>query len=238
MSDSLQPRGLQPTRLLRPWDSPGKSTGVECHCLLWRITCIQHYFNIFYSTLIWNYKKVIKQQKWNYIKIKNQWSSGTLLGRGSQMPTVHFNCSLQGFPRKRNRMCLIAEKWGDNWMPRKASPTHLELGHFFLLLLGNCWVLGRPDGRRRKKTVKVWSRMSLTHVVIVQLLSCVWLFWEPIDCSPPPSSVYGISQARILEWVAISFSRGYSPPRDWTQSTAENGGINNVYLVHLLSLLK
>ena len=31
---TLQPRGLQPTRLLRPWDFPGKSTGVGCHCLL------------------------------------------------------------------------------------------------------------------------------------------------------------------------------------------------------------
>ena len=34
MSDSLWPHGLQPTRLLRPWDFPGKSTGVGCHCLL------------------------------------------------------------------------------------------------------------------------------------------------------------------------------------------------------------
>ena len=34
MSDSLQPHGLQPTRLLHPWDFPGKSTGVGCHCLL------------------------------------------------------------------------------------------------------------------------------------------------------------------------------------------------------------
>ena len=34
MSDSLQPHGLQPTRLLRPWDFPGKSIGVGCHCLL------------------------------------------------------------------------------------------------------------------------------------------------------------------------------------------------------------
>ena len=33
---------------------------------------------------------------------------------------------------------------------------------------------------------------------------------DPMDCSPPGSSVHGISQARILEWVAISFSRG--PP--------------------------
>ena len=34
MSDSQRPHGLQPTRLLHPWDFPGKSTGVECHCLL------------------------------------------------------------------------------------------------------------------------------------------------------------------------------------------------------------
>ena len=35
MSDSQWPHGLQPTRLLHPWDFPGKSTGVGCHCLLW-----------------------------------------------------------------------------------------------------------------------------------------------------------------------------------------------------------
>ena len=38
-----------------------------------------------------------------------------------------------------------------------------------------------------------------------------------MDCSPPGSSVHGISQARMLEWVAISFSRGSSQPRDWKQ---------------------
>ena len=40
---------------------------------------------------------------------------------------------------------------------------------------------------------------------------------QPVDCSPPSSSVHGILQARILEWVAISFSRGSSRPRDQTQ---------------------
>jgi len=34
VSDSSRPHGLQPIRLLHPWDSPGKSTGVGCHCLL------------------------------------------------------------------------------------------------------------------------------------------------------------------------------------------------------------
>ena len=39
---------------------------------------------------------------------------------------------------------------------------------------------------------------------------------NPMDFSPPSSSIHGISQARILEWVAISFSRGSSQPRDRT----------------------
>ena len=39
---------------------------------------------------------------------------------------------------------------------------------------------------------------------------------DPTDCSPPGSSVHGILQARIQEWVAILFSRGSSQPRDQT----------------------
>ena len=44
--------------------------------------------------------------------------------------------------------------------------------------------------------------------------SHVQLFCDPTDCSPLGSSVHGISQARTLDWVAISFSRGFSRPRD------------------------
>ena len=40
---------------------------------------------------------------------------------------------------------------------------------------------------------------------------------SPADCKLPYSSVHGIFQARVLEWVAISFSRGSSQPRDRTQ---------------------
>ena len=39
---------------------------------------------------------------------------------------------------------------------------------------------------------------------------------DPMDCSLPGSSVHGIFQARVLEWLAISFSRGSSRPKDWT----------------------
>ena len=43
--------------------------------------------------------------------------------------------------------------------------------------------------------------------------------YDPMDCSLPGSSVHGILQARTLERVAISFSRGSSQPRDWTQDS-------------------
>ena len=60
------------------------------------------------------------------------------------------------------------------------------------------------------------------------LLHCRWILYhlshqripswatlcDPMDCSPPESSVHGILQARILEWVATPFSRGSSQPRD------------------------
>ena len=51
---------------------------------------------------------------------------------------------------------------------------------------------------------------------LLLLLGRVWLFCDSMDCSPPGSSVHGISQARTLEWVAIPFSRGSSWLRDGT----------------------
>ena len=46
--------------------------------------------------------------------------------------------------------------------------------------------------------------------------SCLTLC-KPMDCSLPGSTIHEIFQARILEWVAISFSRRSSQPRDWTR---------------------
>ena len=50
-------------------------------------------------------------------------------------------------------------------------------------------------------------------------------FCDPLDCSPPGSSVHGILQARILEWVAISSSRGPSWPRGRTHISCTGRGI-------------
>ena len=53
--------------------------------------------------------------------------------------------------------------------------------------------------------------------------SCLTLC-DPTDCSLPGSSIHGIFQARVLEWVAIPFSRGSSQPRDQTQVSHMAGG--------------
>ena len=59
-----------------------------------------------------------------------------------------------------------------------------------------------------------WGAVEGVKVKVAQ--SCPTLC-DPMDCSLPHSSVHGIFQARVLEWVAISFSRGSSRPRDRTQ---------------------
>ena len=96
MSDSVRPQRLQPTKPCRPWDSPGKNTGVGCH------------------------------------------------------------------------FCL--------------------------------------------QSMKVKSESEVTQ-------SCLTLY-DPMDCSLPASSVRGIFQARIVEWVAVSFSRGSSQTRIKPRSLA------------------
>ena len=59
------------------------------------------------------------------------------------------------------------------------------------------------------------SHMRWKKVKVLVAQSCP-AFCNPMDCSPQGSTIHGIFQARILEWVVISFSRGSSWPRDQT----------------------
>ena len=54
---------------------------------------------------------------------------------------------------------------------------------------------------------------------------------DPVDCGLPGSSVYGILQAKILEWVAIPFSRWSSLPRDWTWVSCITGRFFTVWAI-------
>ena len=66
----------------------------------------------------------------------------------------------------------------------------------------------------------VWCLKKSSRAILnMKVLVAQWCptVYDPKNCSPPGSSVHGILQARILEWVAISSFRGSTGPRDWTQ---------------------
>ena len=68
VSDSSQPHGLQPTRLLCPWEFPGKSTGVGCHYLLFFIASTQKYFWFFLPELLsWKTLSSLKKSNSNFV---------------------------------------------------------------------------------------------------------------------------------------------------------------------------
>ena len=105
-----------------------------------------------------------------------------------------------GFPRQ--------ESWSGLPFPPPGDLPNPEMEPESPVLEVDSLPLSHPEAlySYRKKEKKVKS------------LSCVQLFETPMDyCSLPGSSVRGILQARILEWVAIPFSRGTSRPRDQTR---------------------
>ena len=71
--------------------------------------------------------------------------------------------------------------------------------------------------RRSVQSLKenFWQYWFEVKVQVLVAQSCLTLC-KPLDCSRSGSSVHGILQARILDWVAILFSRGSSWPRGWT----------------------
>ena len=94
--------------------------------------------------------------------------------------------------------------------PDKDKPMMAVGGQKVLQPSERLYVLIFRKGERRKKIF-----VSQCYL-IVYLLSHIRLSCDPMDSSLPDSSARGILQVRILEWVAISTSRGSSRPRDRT----------------------
>ena len=135
MSNSVRPYRQQPTRLLRPWDSPGKSTGVGRHFLL------------------------------QCMKMKSESD--------------------------------VAQSCPTHSDPMDCSPPASSIHGIF------------------QARVLEWVAIAFSLLVNASLCaqSCPTLC-SCMDCNLPGSSVHGIFQSRLLEWVAISSSRGSSLPRD------------------------
>ena len=79
-------------------------------------------------------------------------------------------------------------------------------------LINSIYLFWSP-GSTQAESFRVFSVVNVPACSVIE--SCLTLC-DPMDCSPPSSSVYEISQGRILEWVVIYFSRGSSWPRNWT----------------------
>ena len=74
----------------------------------------------------------------------------------------------------------------------------------------------RPHGLQPTRLLRPWDFPGKSTGVGCHVTQLCLILCDPIDCSPPGSSVHGILQATILEWVVVSFSRVSSPPRDQT----------------------
>ena len=106
----------------------------------------------------------------------------------------------------------------DQWLPEVLGEEGIrEVKHRRLSMFGKIIRWNIDEG-------------SYYDMYFMDQIGHIWTYWlatscylviklcqmTPMDYSPPGSSVHGISQARILEWVSISFSRGSSQPRDRT----------------------
>ena len=108
----------------------------------------------------------------------------------------------------QTQVSCIAGGFFTSWAIREAQAqgeTPLFFSNIVVSGLGVC--LNMPERFPGCKMNKRMCAPSLNHVQ---------LFCYPMDCSPPDLPVHGISQARVLKWVAIYFSNGSSQPRDWT----------------------
>ena len=94
----------------------------------------------------------------------------------------------------------------------------------YLVFVGSMYVGGPYNQITYYNSVNnEWSDKTEGHKVKLEWLldacsvtqSCL-IICNLMDCSPPGSFAHGILQTRILEWVAVSYSRGSSCPRDWT----------------------
>ena len=124
-------------------------------------------------------------------------------------------------PRDQTLVSCIGGRFFTDWSTREAQiscsiPGLEPLGVWSLSVLSNSlWKPTYPHCALDYDS-RGYGYRSQAQKFHLLLLSLVWLFYDPMDCSPPVSAVHEIFQSRILGWVAISFSRGSSRLMDWT----------------------
>ena len=162
VSDSVRPHRRQPTRLPRPWDSPGKNSGVGCHFLL------------------------------QCMKVKSESEVAQLC------PTLidPMDCPSPGSSVHGILQARILE-WIAMPFSRGSSQPRDRISISYVSCIGR-QVLYHLSHQRSPSIIRAAAAAKSRQ-------SCPTLC-DPIDGSPPDPSVHGIFQARVLEWVAIAFS--------------------------------
>ena len=160
----------------------------------------------------------------------SQWEKGTLgssqweKGTAKQTVLWHFLRIMEGFLGALKMLVWALKGKGLDTVHHNSLLCHSLFIIWFQLILtldidSMRYVLLSPFGKWINiELAKQFTQVFPYHHKVMKVLVtqvCLALC-DPMDCSPPCSSVHGILQARILEWVAISFSRGSSQPRDWT----------------------
>ena len=149
--------------------------------------------------------------------------------------------------RRQSSVRINFSTWGGNWRNYEIkhwisikmfwffhfpcfdiSAVHVLIGD---LTSSSCKLISKAEREKEKKKIK-WEKPPKPHWSISQMESKTNMWnvaqsWLTL-CDPMDYTVYGILQARILEWVDFPFSRGSSQPRDWTQVThVANGFFTN-----------
>ena len=124
---------------------------------------------------------------------------------------VRYHMGFPGSSAGKESACNVGDLGSIPGLGR--SPGEENATHSSILAWRIPWTV---HGLAKSQTRRSDFHFHFTLSVSVYVTYCClvtqpcWTLCDPMDCSPPESSVHGISQGRILEWVAISFSRGSS----------------------------
>ena len=150
---------------------------------------------------------------------------------------VHFSSHLQSFPASGSFPKSQFYASGGQSIGASASVLPMNIQDSFplgwtglisLLSKGVSRIFSRTTVKLDDREVHYSSNIYFLYVCAKSLQSYLSLC-DSMNCSLPHSSVHGILQARILEWVAILFSRGSSRPRDWIWVSCITGRFSTVW---------
>ena len=129
-------------------------------------------------------------------------------------------------PLDSKEIKLVNPKGNQPWIITGMTDTETEAPIFWPHDTKSQFIWKDPDtgkdwgqeekGATEDKMVE-WHHWLNGHVSVSEVTQSCLTLCNPMDWSLPGSSVHGVLQARILEWVAIFFSRGTSGPRDRTR---------------------